>query len=327
MTKQHWLWFFGLLAVALTAFSFGAYADIGAPVAGQMGMQAAASPVAERIHEFHHLLMIIITGVVIFVTALLLYVMVRFNAKANPEPSTTTHHVMLEVIWTVVPIIILIVIAVPSFKLLFYQDKTDKPEMTLKVTGKQWYWGVEYPSNGDISFDTYMIADKDIDTSKNQIRLLSTDNPIVLPIETNIQILTTATDVIHSFTVPSLGFKMDSVPGRLNETWVRIDRTGTYYGQCSELCGKGHAFMPVEIKAVTKDEFAAWVAEKGGNMPSLEGATNEAAVPAPAVEGAAAAVPVPAAAETPVEAAAPATETAIQPESTTPESMIKEKAE
>lgn len=233
---------------------------------GGTGMQEAASPVAEKLHEFHHLVMYIITAIVLFVLGLLIYVVLKFNAKDNPVPSKTTHNVLLEVIWTVIPVLILIVIVVPSFKLLYYSDRTHEPEMTLKVTGYQWYWGYEYPDNEGVNFLSYMIPSADIDTSKGQKRLLSTDHAVVLPVDTNIQILVTAADVLHSFAVPALGVKMDAVPGHLNETWTRIEKPGVYYGQCSELCGKDHSFMPIEVHAVTKEEFAAWIAGGGANM-------------------------------------------------------------
>lgn len=235
------------------------------------GMQAAASPVAEKLHEFHKMVMVIITLIVAFVLGLLIWVVLHFNAKANPVPSKTAHNVPLEIIWTVIPVLILIIIVIPSFKLLYYSDRTHNPEMTLKVTGYQWYWGFEYPDNNGVNFLSYMIPDKDIDASKGQKRLLSTDHPVVLPVDTDIQILVTGADVIHSFTVPALGFKMDAVPGHLNETWVHIDKPGIYYGECSELCGKDHSFMPVEVHAVSKEDFAAWIAGGGANMdlPSL----------------------------------------------------------
>jgi cytochrome c oxidase subunit 2 len=229
-----------------------------------LGFQEAATPVAARLHNFHMMLLIIITAIVVFVMGLLLYVMIRFNARANPKPSTTTHNMLLEVIWTGVPVLILILIAVPSFRLLYYMDRTENPEMTLKVTGYQWYWGYEYPDHGDISFTANMIPDDQIDTAKGQVRLLSTDNPVILPVDTNIQILVTAADVIHSFAMPAFGIKTDAVPGRLNETWVRIEKPGVYYGQCSEICGTGHAFMPIEIIAVSKEDFAAWVTNQTG---------------------------------------------------------------
>lgn len=249
----------------LTLFAFlvsipSAFADDAArPL--QLGLREAASPQMERIVAFHDGLLWVISIITIFVLGLLIWVVVRYNAKANPTPSKTTHNVMLEIVWTLIPVLILIVIAVPSFKMLYYLDRTEDPEMTLKVTGYQWYWGYEYQDHEGISFLSYMIPEDEIDEEKGQKRLLSTDNPVVLPIDTNIQILITAADVIHAFTIPALGFKKDAVPGRMNETWVRIDKPGTYFGQCSEICGKDHAYMPIEIKAVTKEEFKKWLIE------------------------------------------------------------------
>lgn len=242
----------------------------------QLGLQEAASPSAQHLHDFHNMLLYIITGIVIFVLVLLLYVMIRYNKRANPTPSQFSHNVLVEVIWTVIPVVILIVIAIPSFKLLYFLDRTEKPEMTLKVTGFQWYWGYEYQDQGGINFQSYMVPTKDL--KEGQLRLLSTDNPVVLPIDTNIQILSTASDVIHAWTVPALGVKIDAVPGRLNETWVNISKPGTYFGQCSEICGKDHAFMPIEIKAVTKEEFNAWVVKQGGSVKQAAAAlaTSEA---------------------------------------------------
>lgn len=227
--------------------------------AEHMGFQPAASPTMERITDFHTLLLWIVSTIVAFVLFLLLFICVRFNAKANPVPSKTTHNTLLEIFWTAVPLLILVGVAVPSLKLLYYADRTTSPELTLKVTGYQWYWGYEYKDQDGLTFMSYMLPDEKLDAAKGQKRLLSTDNPVVLPVDTNIQILVTASDVIHSFAVPALGLKTDAVPGRLNETWVRITKPGTYYGQCSELCGKDHAFMPIEIRAVSKEEFAAWV--------------------------------------------------------------------
>ena len=237
-----------------------AHDDAASPI--QIGLHEPASPQMEHILSFHNdVLLWVISGITVFVMALLFWVIVRYNARMNPEPSRTTHHVMLEVIWTVVPVIILIIVAVPSFKTLFYLDRIPEPEMTLKVTGHQWYWSYEYPDYDGLAFDSNILADDEIDESKGQRRLLSTDNVVVLPVDTNIQIDITAppTDVIHSFTVPALGFKKDAVPGRLNSIWVRISKPGVYYGQCSEICGRNHAFMPIEVHAVSKEEFAEWI--------------------------------------------------------------------
>jgi cytochrome c oxidase subunit 2 len=212
---------------------------------------------------FHDDLLIpIIFAIVIFVLALLVIVVMRFNARANPVPSKVTHNTMLEVVWTLIPVLILIVIAVPSMKILYYADRTQDAEMTLKVTGYQWYWGYEYPDNGGVNFLANLVKDKDI--RPGQLRLLSTDNPVVIPVDTNIRILMTASDVIHSWSVPAFGIKTDAVPGRTNETWVRATKTGTFYGQCSQLCGQNHGFMPIEVKVVPKNEFARWLHAQGG---------------------------------------------------------------
>lgn len=259
-----------LAATALPAAAFE-------PKPADLGFQEAASPNMERLHAFHdHLLMYVITAIVIFVFALLVWVVLRYNAKANPVPSKTTHHVLLEVIWTVIPIVILIVIAVPSYKLLFYLDRTAEPDMTLKVTGSQWYWTYTYPDHNDLEIEARMIPDEELDTyipeGKGR-RLLETYNPIVLPIDKNVQILTTASDVIHAWTIPAFGSKKDAVPGRTNETWFRIKDTGIYYGQCSEICGIDHAKMPISVYAVEQEEYDNWIScvsgdEAGADYPA-----------------------------------------------------------
>lgn len=224
----------------------------------QLWYQDARSPVMEQIDDFHVLLMWIITAITVFVLALLIYVAFRFNAKANPTPSKTTHNTTVEVLWTAVPILILVVIAVPSFKLLYFMDRHENPDMTLKVIGNQWYWSYEYPDSG-IAFDSFIVPDEDL--KEGQPRLLTVDNTVVLPIDTNIQVLGTANDVIHNWAMPQFGIKMDVFPGRVNETWVRITEPGDYYGQCSEICGINHGFMPIHVKAVSKQEYAAWLDE------------------------------------------------------------------
>ncbi|PCJ03253.1 MAG: cytochrome c oxidase subunit II [Alphaproteobacteria bacterium] len=226
------------------------------PVNWEFGFQPAATSSAERIQDFHTLLMIIITGITVFVTLLLIFVVIRYNKHVNKTPSKVTHNVLLEIVWTVLPIVLLIIIAIPSFKILYKNDRIVEPEMTLKITGYQWYWGYEYPDQGGLTFDSRMVATEDL--RPDQKRLLSTDNVVVLPIDTDIAILVTSNDVIHAWTIPAFGVKIDTVPGRTNETWFRIDRPGVYYGQCSELCGKDHSFMPIEVHAVTKEEFKAW---------------------------------------------------------------------
>lgn len=237
-----------------------------APQPWGINFQPSASPVQEEIHKFHNLLLWIIIPIVLFVSALLLYVMLRFNAKRNPVASKTSHNTLIEIIWTAIPVLILVVIAVPSFRLLYFEGKVVNPEMTVKVTGHQWYWEYTYPDHGDINFDSNMVADKDLKPEQWKNRLLEVDNQMVVPVDTNIRIISTAADVLHSWAVPALGVKKDSVPGRLNETWFKASKEGVYYGQCSEICGVGHAFMPIAVNVVSKDAFAAWVKEKGGTM-------------------------------------------------------------
>jgi cytochrome c oxidase subunit II len=226
------------------------------PVPWQLGLQPAASPVMGQLVSLHDLLLWIITLVSIFVLVLLLYVCFRYRASRNANPSRRTHHTLLEITWTALPVLILVVIAIPSFKLLYYMDRAHEPEMTIKAVGHQWYWSYEYPDDGDFAFDAYLVADEDL--QEGQLRLLTTDNAVVLPVETDIRVLITATDVLHSWAVPAFGVKTDAVPGRINETWVRIEEPGMYYGQCSELCGDYHGFMPIMIRAVSKEEFDAW---------------------------------------------------------------------
>ena len=245
------------LATAVTLLIVGGDASAAAPEPWQLGFQSAASPVMERINAFHNLLLWIISLVSVFVLALLAYVCVRFRADRSATPSRRTHNTLLEVAWTAIPVLILVVIAIPSFKLLYFMDVVKDPEMTIKAIGRQWYWSYEYPDHGDFTFDAYMIADEDLEPG--QLRLLETDNRVVLPVETNIRLLVTASDVLHSWAMPALGVKLDGVPGRINEVWFRIEEPGTYYGQCSELCGDYHGFMPITIEAVAKSEFEAWI--------------------------------------------------------------------
>lgn len=229
----------------------------GAPHDWGINLQRAYSPVMEDVHDFHNLLLVIIIGVTVLVMGILGYVMVRFNAKRNPVPSRTSHNTVLEVVWTAVPIMILVVIAIPSLRLLYFAAKPVDPEMTLKVTGHQWYWTYTYPDQEDMTFDSIPLAAEEL--TPGQPRLLAVDNPVVLPVDTTVQLLVTADDVIHNFAVPSLGLKKDAVPGRINETWVKITEPGTYYGMCSELCGINHYFMPIQIEALSKEDYRAWV--------------------------------------------------------------------
>ncbi|WP_371345177.1 cytochrome c oxidase subunit II [Ancylobacter sp. IITR112] len=243
---------FGMLALAGAAL-----AGTGQPSPWQINLQGAASPVMESMHSFHFFLLVIIVAVVLLVLALLIVVMVKFNEKANPVPSRTTHHTMIEVVWTVVPVLILVAIAIPSFRLLFHQLDLPQADLTVKVTGHQWYWSYEYPDNGAFSFDSLMVPEADL--KPGQPRLLAVDNDVVVPVNKVVRIQVTAADVIHSFALPSFGVKIDALPGRLNESWFQATKEGIYYGQCSELCGKDHAFMPIAIRVVSEQEFAAWV--------------------------------------------------------------------
>ena len=233
------------------------------PQPWQMNFRPSATPVMDDIVEFHNLLLVIEVIIVLFVLGLMVYICVKFNAKANPVPSKTTHNSILEVVWTVIPIIILIVIAVPSMKLLVFMDKApkEKVEMTLKVIGHQWYWSYEYPDAGNLAFDSNIIPDEEIDASKGQIRLLEVDNRIAIPVDTTIRVLMTSEDVLHNWAVPAFGIKMDTVPGRINESWIRVPaaRAGVYRGQCSELCGVNHGYMPIVIEAKSKQDFAKWL--------------------------------------------------------------------
>ena len=248
---------------AVAAVVFASALGIGSALAGtgqpspwQMGLQGAASPVMEDITWFHDFLLYLITAITLFVLALLVYVAVRFNAKANPVPSRTTHNTLIEVVWTVVPVLILVAIAVPSFRLLFLQLHVPQADLTIKATGKQWFWTYSYP-DAKIEFDSLMIADKD--RKGDQPRLLAVDNEVVVPVNKVVHMLTTGADVIHAWAIPSFGVKIDAVPGRINETWFKATREGVYYGQCSELCGKDHAFMPIAVRVLSDRDYAAWL--------------------------------------------------------------------
>jgi cytochrome c oxidase subunit 2 len=250
----------GLLALGLTSLlSWPAIAADGQPEPWQMWYQEAASPVMERIESLNAFITWIMGGIVVFVLALLVVVVWRFNAKRNPVPSQTSHNVALEIAWTAVPILILVVIAIPSFRLLYFMDRNSDAEMTIKAIGHQWYWSYEYPDHGDFTFDAFMKYDDDL--QEGEPRLLATDNEVVIPVGTPVRVIITSQDVIHSWAVPALGVKTDANPGRLNETWIQADRPGIYYGQCSELCGVNHGFMPIMVRAVPKEEFHAWVTD------------------------------------------------------------------
>jgi cytochrome c oxidase subunit II len=249
---------------ALLGSAATAMAASGQPSPWALGLQEAASPVMERITWFHDFLLVLITAITVFVLILLLVVMIRFNARANPNPSRTTHNAVIEVIWTIVPVVILLAIAVPSFRLLFLElDAPTTADLTVKATGKQWYWSYTYPDNGNFEFDSILVDEKDL--KPDQPRLLTVDNEMVVPVNKVVHVLVTGADVIHSFAVPSFGIKIDAVPGRLNDTWFKATSEGRFHGQCSELCGKDHAFMPITVRVVNDAEFAEWVAQEKKN--------------------------------------------------------------
>lgn len=232
--------------------------NVGKAEPWQMGLQDAATPVMEQVQDFHNLLLVIITAIVILVLGLLLYVSWRFHEKRNPNPSGVSHNTWLEIGWTAVPVIILVVIAIPSFKLLYYEDSVVNADMTVKAIGRQWYWSYAYPDNGDFEYDSFI--QKGDDLGENDYRQLSVNKPLVLPAKTDVRIQVTSSDVLHSFAVPSFGVKKDAVPGQLNETWARVKEPGMYYGMCSEICGPGHSEMPIVVKVLPKDEFDQWMA-------------------------------------------------------------------
>ena len=244
------------LGAALLAALTGS--AVAAPQNWQIGMQVAASPVMARIEDFHTLLLYIIVAVCLFVAALLIWVMLRYNRRANPLPSKNHHNTMLEVAWTLLPVVILVVIAIPSFRLLYFEADIPKPDVTINAIGKQWFWTYEYPKDGGFQFDSYMLSDAAA-AKAGEPRLLGVDHPITVPVNKVVEIDTTGADVIHSWAVPAFGVKMDAIPGRINRTWFKATKVGTYYGECSELCGANHAFMPIEVKVVGEAEYEAWL--------------------------------------------------------------------
>ena len=246
------------VAAAPIALCGAAYAKDGQPAPWQLGFQPAASPIMEQITSFHTYVTIIITVIALFVLGLLIYVMSRFNERRNPDPSRTTHNTTLEVAWTIVPVLILVAIAIPSFRLLFAQYDIPKPDLTITATGSQWYWTYEYPDHG-ITFDSIMVQEADL--KEGQPRLLTVDREVVVPVGKNVVVGVKSNDVIHDWAMPSFGVKLDAVPGRLQTTWFRAEREGVYYGQCSELCGRNHAFMPIAVRVVSEAEFADWLAK------------------------------------------------------------------
>lgn len=262
--------FFTAATVFATFMAVGmgaALAASGHPVPWQMGMQDPGAVGMERIISFHNMMLVIITVIVLFVFALLLYIIVRFNKSANPTPSKTSHNTFIEIVWTVVPIMILVFIAIPSFKLLYFKDRIPASDITIKATGNQWYWSYEYP-DANFGFDTFIKEDKDL--APGELRLLTTDNHLVVPVGKTVRVLITSVDVIHSWAVPALGVKTDGEPGRINATWFRADKEGMYYGQCSELCGIRHGFMPIQVEVVSQEKYDAWLAEAKKKFASID---------------------------------------------------------
>jgi cytochrome c oxidase subunit 2 len=249
-----------LIAFVVTSVTFltgsAALAASGHPEPWQLGLQTSATPVMDDIVWFHNFLLWLIVSITLFVLALLVIVMVKFNARTNPVPSRITHNTTIEVLWTVIPVLILVTVAVPSFRLLFYELKVPPADITVKATGKQWFWSYSYPDS-KFEFDSLMVQDKDL--KSGQPRLLAVDNEMVVPVNKVVRVLVIGTDVIHSFSVPSFGIKVDAIPGRLNETWFKAEREGMYYGQCSQLCGRDHAFMPIAVRVVSDKEYSAWL--------------------------------------------------------------------
>jgi cytochrome c oxidase subunit II len=261
---------FGILLASAGA----AFAGLGQPTPWQIGLQESASPIMDQISRFNTFLFWLTTAIALFVLILLAIIMVRFNGRANPTPSRTTHNTPIEIMWTIVPVIILATIAVPSFRLLFSQLDVPKPDLTVKATGKQWFWSYNYPDNGNFEFDSLMVADKDL--KPGQLRLLTVDNEMVVPVNKVVHVLVTGADVIHSFAVPSFGIRIDAIPGRLNETWFKATTEGVFYGQCSELCGKDHSFMPIAVRVVSESDFNKWLDDAKKKYAADYGAARDA---------------------------------------------------
>ncbi|HWT08598.1 MAG TPA: cytochrome c oxidase subunit II [Roseomonas sp.] len=258
--KRFWAAMGGLMAVMAATPAF-AQGMVGAPHAWGMGLQPAGGPIKEAIHDFNTLVFAIIVAITIVVLALLAYCVWRFRASANPTPSTTSHNTLLEVAWTAVPVIILLIIAIPSFRLIYYEDRTPNADITITVQGRQWYWHYSYPDHGNFAFDSYPVAEDQLPPERRHLYRLAVDNELVIPVGANVRVLTQGYDVIHSFFVPALGVQRYTIPGRALETWMRADHEGVFYGQCNQICGTNHWFMPIAVRAVSPADFEKWVAE------------------------------------------------------------------
>jgi cytochrome c oxidase subunit 2 len=250
--------FAALAATGVSSVAMAAIAAAAEPHPWQFDLQPAATPVAKHIKAFNDELTVVIVAISLLVFVLIGYVIVRFNARRNPVPTRTEHNLLIEILWTVVPALILVFIAFPSFKLMYFEARVPKDAMTINITGHQWYWSYAYPGEGNLSFDSNYIHDADL--KSGDIRLLSVDNPLVVPVGTDVRVFVASTDVIHSWFVPSFGVQEYAMPGRHNEAWFRVDHIGTYYGECNQICGINHAFMPIEVQVISKDDFKKWVA-------------------------------------------------------------------
>lgn len=254
-----------LILLAVVTGSTAAFAQsdgsnaVAAPTPWEMDMQPAWGPIKREIITLHDMVLVIITLITLLVGGLLAWVMYRYNAKRNPVPSRTSHHTFLEIAWTVVPVLILVVMAIPSFSLIYYEDRTFDPDLTIKVTGHQWYWEYAYPDKGNIDFSSYIVPDDKL--KPGQLRLLTVDNDLVVPVHKNIRILITSGDVIHSFFVPALGVQRYAIPGRTIETWMRVSKEGVIHGECNQICGTNHSRMPITIRAVSEKDFEAWLVQ------------------------------------------------------------------
>jgi len=277
------------MCVGLAWMLSGGAALADKPEPWQLGMQAPATPITERIYAFHNELLVIIIVITLFVMGLLGYVMVRFRSSAHPVPTRTSHNTVVEILWTVIPVLILVTIAIPSFKLMYYMDRVPDSKMTIKVTGHQWYWEYTYPDQANLDFNSNLIADKDL--QPGQQRLLEVDNPLVIPVDTTIRVQGAGSDVIHSWFVPSFGVQEYAVIGRLNEAWMHVNNVGTYYGECNQICGVNHAFMPIKVVVLSQADFQKWLGEAKTKFASSDKPRGDDATQVAAAEPAAVAEP------------------------------------
>lgn len=281
--KRLWAGVLGLV-MALVAAPAMAQGMVGAPTAWGMGLQESGGAIKDAISDFNALVFWIIVAITIFVFVLLAICVLRFRADVNPTPSKTSHNTLLEVAWTVVPVLILVVIAIPSFRLIYYQDRTPNADLTINVQGRQWYWNYTYPDHGNFSFDSYPLTEDQLPPNQRHLFRLAVDNEVVIPVGANVRVITTGYDVIHSFFVPALGIQKYTIPGRSLETWMRADREGIFYGQCNQICGTNHWFMPIAVRAVSPAEFETWVAQARTRFARADDAPAPATVAAPTTD-------------------------------------------